>query len=98
MTKSNFVIEDVSDPDDIRRSHTQDQRHRRNSDWLQTHWADVLPQARGKFVAVAGEEMFIAETPGEAWAWVDAAHPEDSGAIVRYVPTSTGPRLYADRW
>ncbi len=97
MTKSDFVVEDVVDPDEIRRSHTQDDRHRRNSDWLQAHWAEVLPQGRGKFVAVAGQEAFIAETAREAWAWVDASHPEDTGAIVRYVRAAVGPRFYADR-
>lgn len=96
MTDRDFVIEEVSDPDEIRRSRAQDKRHRRNSTWLQAHWGDVLPQARGRFVAVAGQEAFIAETPVEAWAWVEATHPEDNGAIVRYVRTQRGPRLYAD--
>lgn len=71
---------------------------RRNSDWLQAHWVDVLPQARGKFLAVAGQEPFIADTPAEAWAWVDATHPEDDGAIVQYIRTETGPRIYASHW
>jgi hypothetical protein len=97
MTDRDFIIEEVSDPDEIRRSQAQDARHRRNSVWLQAHWEDILPQARGKFVAVAGQEAFIAETPAEAWAWVEATHPEDNGAIVRYVQTQRGPRLYADR-
>jgi hypothetical protein len=96
MTDRGFVIEEVSDPDEIQRSQAQDARHRRNSAWLQAHWGDVLPQARGKFVAVAGQEAFIAETPAEAW--VEATHPEDNGAIVHYVRTQTGPRLYAHRW
>ncbi len=96
MTEASLVIEDVTDPDEIRRIQAQDKRHRRNSDWLQAHWADVLPQARGKFVAVAGQEAFIAETPAEAWAWVDNSHPEDTGAIVQYVRTAVGPRFYAN--
>lgn len=48
----------------------------RNEEWLEAHWAEVLPQARGKFLAIAGQEAFIADTPAEAWAWVDAVHPE----------------------
>jgi hypothetical protein len=97
MADRDFVIEEVSDLDEIRRSQAQDERHRRNSAWLQAHWGEVLPQARGKFVAVAGQEAFIAETPVEAWTWVAATHPEDNGAIVRYVRTQIGPRLYVDR-
>jgi hypothetical protein len=97
MANRDFVIEEVSDPAEIQRSQAQDALHRRNSAWLQSHWGDVLPQARGKFVAVAGQEAFIAETPAQAWAWVEATHPEDNGAIVRYIRTQRGPRLYADR-
>ena len=96
ITDRDFVIEEVSDSDEIRCARAQDERHRRNNAWLQAHWGDVLPQARGKFVAVANQEAFIAETPAEAWAWVEATHPEDNGAIVHYVRTQIGPRLYAD--
>jgi hypothetical protein len=73
MTTPAFIIEEVTDPNEIARAQAQDQRHRRNEKWLETHWADVLPRARGKFLAVAGQEAFIADTPAEAWAWVDAS-------------------------
>jgi glutathione S-transferase len=88
-------IEEVSNPYDIARP--QDERHRRNSDWLQTHWADVLPQARGKFLAVAGQEPSIADTPDAAWAWVATTHPEDDGALVQYIRPEIGPHIYAGK-
>lgn len=91
------MIEEVTDPEDLARSRAQHERQLRNSHWLQAHWADVLPQARGKSLAVAGEEAFIAETPAEAWAWVDVQHPEDNGALVQYVIPHQGPRIYAYR-
>jgi hypothetical protein len=97
MTQPQFIIEEVTDPNEIARALAQDERHRRNNEWLEAHWADVLPQARGKFLAVAGQEAFIAATSAEAWAWVDAAHPEDDGATVRYVRPEKGPRIYGDR-
>ena len=31
------------------------------------------------------------------WAWIDATHPEDDGAIVQYIRPETGPRIYVDR-
>ena len=98
MAEPACSIEEVSEPHEIARRRAQAERHRRNSEWLQAHWAEVLPQARGKFLAVAGQEPFIADTPAEAWAWVDATHPDDNGAIVRYIRPETGPRIYADRW
>ena len=97
MHEPHYVIEDVTNPDEIARFRAQDVCHRRNSEWLQTHWAEVLPQARGKFLAVADQEAFIADTPAEAWAWVDAMHPEDNGAFVRYIRSEEGPRIYEDR-
>ena len=98
MADDNFVFEEVTDPDEIQRSRAQFERHRRNSAWLQAHWGDLLPQARGKFVAVADQEAFIAETPEAAWAWVEATHPQDNGALVQYVLTHRGPRIYAHCW
>jgi hypothetical protein len=94
MSQPAYIIEDVPE---AQRVQAQDACHRRNNAWLQAHWAAVLPQARGKFLAVAGQEAFIAPTPEEAWAWVDATHPADDGAIVQYVCPETGPRIYASQ-
>ncbi len=73
------------------------ERSRRNSEWLQTHWDQLLPEAFGKFVAVAGEEAFIADTPQQAWAWAGEKHPEDDSATVQYVNPHRGPKIYANR-
>jgi hypothetical protein len=93
-----LTVEEVHDPEAIARSQGQDERAKRNNDWLQAHWTVLLPQARGKFVAVAGQEAFIADTAGEAWRMARAAHPEDDGAISQYVFPDRGPRIYAHRW
>jgi hypothetical protein len=89
-----FVIEEVTDPDEIERIKAQDERARRNSDWLQKHWPELLPAARGKFIAVAGREAFIADTAEDAWAMAKAAHHDDGGAIDQYVRPELGPRIY----
>ena len=94
MSESTLIVEEVTDPEHAAGVRLQDERHRRNTDWLQAHWSDVLPHARGKFLAVAEQEAFIADTPEEAWAWIEKAHPEDNGAIVRYVRQAKGPRMY----
>ena len=97
MSQPRFTIEEVDDPAEIARARAQDERMRRNSDWLQAHWGDVLPQARGRFLAVAGQEAFIADTPEEAQALAAAAHPDDNGMLLKYVRPERGPRLYAHR-
>jgi hypothetical protein len=92
-----FVITEVDNPEEAARIQAQHARARRNRAWLQAHWAELLPQARGKFLAVAGQQAFLADTPQEAWALAEAAHPEDDGAFVQYVRPERGPRIYADR-
>ena len=43
-----------------RRQHEQAVR---NMDWLGGHWGELLPQALDKFIAIAGQQAFIAATP-----------------------------------
>ena len=97
MNDCNIVIEEVNDPVEVVRFRAQYEQAKRNGDWLQAHWADVLPQAYGKFLAVAGQEARIADTPEAAWDWAEKAHPEDKGALVRYVRPPGGPRIYSPR-
>jgi hypothetical protein len=95
MIDSPLIMEEVTDPAVVARNRAQYERARRNSDWLESHWADLLPQARGKHLVVAGQEGFIANTVEEAWAMARAAHPDDDGAIGQYVFPNTRPRIYA---
>jgi hypothetical protein len=95
MPPPEFVIEEVTDPEEIERARAQFARAKLNSDWLQAHWPDLLPAALGKFVAVAGQEAFIADTAEDAWSLATAAHPDDNGVIDQYVRPERGPRIYA---
>jgi hypothetical protein len=90
-----LLIEEVTDPVEVARFDAQDERARLNGDWLQAHWPELLPNARGKFLAVAGQEAFLAQSPKEALTLARAAHPQDDGVIVEYVRPERGPRLYA---
>jgi len=94
LPKPNITFEESTDPVEIARFRAQMERGKKNDDWLQAHWGDVLPQARGKFLAVAAQEAFIANTPEEAWAWAARIHPEDDGAMVHYIPAKVGIRIY----
>ncbi len=97
MSDRQLIIKEMTDPEQIERFWAQLERMRRNSDWLQAHWADVLPEARGRHLAVAGQEAFIADTGEEAWAAAMAAYPDDNGALLQYVRPERGPRIYAYR-
>ena len=90
-----LTIEEIDDPVAIARCREQNERAKRNSDWLQAHWSELLPQVSGRFIAVACQEAFIADTAEEAWRMARVAHPEDNGAISQYVIAERGPRIYA---
>jgi hypothetical protein len=92
-----LVLEVIDDPAIAESIRAQIERGRRNLKWLSSHWDEVLPQARGRFVAVAGQETHVSDTPEEAWAWAKRFHPEDDGALVQYVRPEGGPRIYAHR-
>ncbi len=98
MWNPNIIIEEVNDPVEISRHREIAEAFERNSNWLQANWQNLMPQARGKFLAVAGQEAFLADTPEEAWSWSEQHHPEDKGPIVRYVIEKEGPRIYVGRW
>ena len=98
MSEQRLVLEEVTDPVEVERFRAQMAQHRRNSDWLASHWPELLPQALGKFVAVAGQEAFVADTASEARAEAAAAHPDDQGVFVQYVIPLQGPRFYGNRF
>lgn len=91
-----ITVVEVTDPDTVERHRKQDERHRRNLEWLQAHWGD-LPQSRGRYVAVAEEQAFVADTAQAAWDWAHREHPHDDGAVVMFVPHEKGWRIYAHR-
>lgn len=90
-----IVIEEVTDPEEIAHINAVHEAARRNRKWLEAHWADVLPQAHDKYIAVTGQQAFIADTPEEAEAAAKAAHPDDVGRFVQFVSSHKGPRIYA---
>lgn len=98
MSEPRFIIEENADPVALARLHAQNERARRNSEWLQAHWPELRPKARGRFIAVAGQEAFIADSPEEVLALAKAAHPDDDGVQFQYVRAEEGPRIYNNSW
>src|SRR5262249_16987886 len=81
MITSPVIVEEVRAEVDGA-SESQQAQARRNSDWLQAHWSELLPQAFGKFLAVAGQQAFVADSLEEVVALAQATHPEDKGMLV----------------
>ena len=90
-------MEEITDPVEVAKARAQREQFDRNAAWLQAHAHEVYSQNRGKCICIAGEELFVADTPQEANALAEAAHPEDDGSFVRYIPKKNIPRVYANR-
>ncbi|MEW6207445.1 MAG: hypothetical protein AB1631_03705 [Acidobacteriota bacterium] len=95
-TRFPIVMEEVTDPEELARARAQRERFDRNFSWLQAHAAEIYERYRGKCICVAGEELFVADTPQEVLALARAAHPEDDGNYIHYIPRDKVARIYAN--
>jgi hypothetical protein len=69
---------------------------RRNLLWFNEHVEEleVYERYRGKYVAAAGGELFVAETAEEVERLAEEKHPADT-PHVRYIPREKRYRIYA---
>jgi hypothetical protein len=88
----------VTEPEENAKAEAQRERFRKNSDWFQAHVPQVYALHRGKFICVAGQELFVADAPSDVVAMARKAHPEDDGVLFRYVPREKMERIYAHSW
>ena len=91
-----IIMEEVTDPEEIAQARQQDDRFKRNLAWLNTHAAEIYPHHRGQYICIAGEELFVSDTALGALALARAAHPDDDGYFLHYIPREKAARIYAD--
>ncbi len=91
------MVEEQLSPDELAAFRAQGDRAKRNADWIDAHGAEVFAPNRGRYVCIAGCELFVADTVHAAVALAKAAHPEDNGRLLRYLSPVKGPRIYAHR-
>jgi len=94
---SAIVMEEVTDPAAVSEARIRRAQLDRNVAWFRTHATEVYEKNRGKFICVAGEQVFADETSEEARALAAAAHPGDEGSFVLYIPKEKMARVYADQ-
>ena len=93
--QSPFTVEIVTDPVELAKAKVQDERFEKNWQWFEAHAAEIYPKHRGKCLCIAGQELFVADTPKEVLALARKAHPEDDGFFTAIVPKERGFRIYA---
>ena len=96
-TPSSIIMEEVTDAGELEKARAQDVRFARNWAWFEAHAAEIYATHRGKSVCIAGEELFVADTPEEVLAKAIAAHPDDDGRFTRIIPQERLARVYADQ-
>src|SRR5438105_4380571 len=93
-----IIMEEVTDPIELLKARAQDERFARNWAWFEGYAAEIYTAHRGKCICIAGEELFVADTPEEVLTMAIAAHPDDDGRFTRLIPRERMPRVYADQW
>jgi len=81
-----LIMAEVTDPEELATIRARRARYERNAARLQAHATEVYTRYRGKCICIAGEELFVADTPEEVLALATAAHPEDDGCFPHYIP------------
>ncbi len=90
------VMTVVTDPEEIASFQARQAKFDRNCGWFETHGSEIFAQHRGKYVCVAGQQLFVADSALEALDLARAAHPEDDGRFFKYIPKDKYPRIYAN--
>lgn len=90
------TMEEITDPEEIARFRAAMTQVMRNADWLEAHATEIYRNYRGKYIVVAGEELFVGDTWEEADALAEAAHPEDKGSLGRYIYPKKAARFYGN--
>lgn len=85
----------VTDAEEVAAFRARQARVDRNAEWLPTHASEIYRQHRGKHICIAGQEVFVADTAQQALALANAAHADDDGRYLRYIPKEKPPRIYA---
>ncbi len=98
LEKLKVVMEEMTDPIELAKAQVQRERFDRNWAWFKTRATEIYERFRGQCVVIAGEEVFAAEMPTEAWALAKAAHPKDDGSFILYIPREKVARIYGHQW
>jgi hypothetical protein len=71
---------------------------KKNVAWWNAHAAEIVPQNLGKFVCVAGQELFVGDDAAEVVARATAAHSNPGrGFFTTRISTHQGPMIHAIR-
>jgi len=92
-----IVMEIVHEtPEEQTASRARSEQFDRNLNWFSAHAEELGSRFRGKCICIAGQEVFAADTASAVLAAAKAAHPDDQGRFVHYIPREKVARIYAN--
>lgn len=89
------IIEVEYTPEELADFRAQREQYDLNWKWFQARIVEMGRSIFGKYVCVANQEAFVADTVREAIDLATAAHPDDRGRFVHWFPLHRLPRIYA---
>lgn len=88
-------IREVTDPIENAKTRERRAKYDLNCAWLEAHAAEVFSH-RGKYICIAGQQLFVGDDITELLAQAKAAHPEDDAPYFKFVPKGRLARIYGD--
>ncbi len=83
-------------PEERTRALAEAEEYRTNVEWFGAHAKAIRDAHSGRFICIAGGELFVGDDPVEVYARARAAHPEHPGGFfTMYLSTHRGPKIYA---
>jgi hypothetical protein len=89
-----ITMREETDPVENAKACKRRDRFEQNWVWLEKNAKEVYSH-RGKYICIAGQQLFVGDTVEEVIAPARAAHPDDGGRFTRYIPKERLPRIYA---
>ena len=93
-SQSVYEMAIVTDPEENAKARALQTQLEAKVAWLDAHAAEVYLH-RGRYICIAGRQLFVADSLDEVLVQATAAHPDDQGCYVRYIPREKVPRVYA---
>jgi hypothetical protein len=90
-----MFVEKLS-PEELAEYRARQEQFDKNLAWLQSNASEVYSH-RGKFLCIAGQELFVGDSVEDVVTRAKAAHPDDHGRFTRYIPLKRAVRIYAHR-
>jgi hypothetical protein len=92
------IMEWEPTPDERATALAEQEEFRKNTRWFSAHAKEIRDQHPGKYICVAGQELFVADDAGEVYAQARAAHPIPGGGFFTIrISEQRGLKIYANR-